>query len=76
MISNDINDIQDNDIQDNIQSTIKLFADDCVIYREICKEDDHQALQRDLQCLSTWSSDCQGVECFYVAVTGYMGSQL
>ena len=46
-----------NDIQDNIQSTMKLFADDCAIYREICKEDDHQALQRDLQCLSTWSSD-------------------
>ena len=46
-----------NDIQDNIQSPMKLFADDCAIYREICKEDDHQALQRDLQCLSTWSSD-------------------
>ena len=46
-----------NDIQDNIQSPMKLFADDCAIYREICKEDDHQALQRDLQYLSTWSSD-------------------
>ena len=45
-----------NDIQDNIQSRIRLFADDCVIYREIMTNSDHQILQQDLQQLSTWSS--------------------
>ena len=46
-----------NDIQDNIQSKIRLFADDCVVFREICSDKDHQILQSDLQKLSTWSSD-------------------
>ena len=46
-----------NDICDDLQSTIRLFADDCVIYKEICNEYDHHILQRDLQRLSTWSTD-------------------
>ena len=46
-----------NAICDEPQSTIRLFADDCVIYKEIRDEDDHHVLQRDLQRLSTWSTD-------------------
>ena len=48
---------QPNDICDELQSTIRLFADDCVIYKEIRDEDDHHVLQRDLQRLSNWSTD-------------------
>ena len=44
-----------NDIQDNIQSSIRLFADDCVVYREIVNEDDHLKLLQDVQLLSIWS---------------------
>nr|XP_054774593.1 uncharacterized protein LOC129282754 [Lytechinus pictus] len=45
-----------NDIQDQIRSSMRLFADDCVIYREISKSTDHHILQQDLQQLSNWSS--------------------
>ena len=44
-----------NDIKDNLKSPIRLFADDCVIYREILSELDHQILQEDLQKLSSWA---------------------
>ena len=38
-----------NDIADNINSTIRLFADDSVVYRQINSPDDHRILQEDLQ---------------------------
>ena len=41
-----------NDIQDNIQSTMRLFADDSTLYREIRRPEDHQILKDDLQQLS------------------------
>ena len=41
-----------NDITDNINSQIRLFADDSVIYREINDQQDHLILQRDLENLS------------------------
>ena len=34
-----------------IESEIRLFADDCVCYREIRKEDDTLKLQRDIDRL-------------------------
>ena len=48
-----------NDIQDNIKSSLRLFADDCVIYREIVTDDDHHILQQDLLQLSSWSATWQ-----------------
>ena len=45
-----------NDLPHNIASGIKLFADDCVLYRPINSTDDHLALQRDLDQLETWAS--------------------
>ena len=45
-----------NDIQDHIQSTMRLFADDSIVYREIVRPEDHDILQQDLQALATWSS--------------------
>ena len=44
-----------NDITANIQSKMRLFADDSVIYREIHTENDISILQQDLQTLSGWS---------------------
>ena len=37
-----------NDIGRNIESTIRLFADDCVIYRKILNNDDMEKLQKDV----------------------------
>eukprot|EP00057_Strongylocentrotus_purpuratus_P026134 XP_011680608.1 PREDICTED: uncharacterized protein LOC105446017 [Strongylocentrotus purpuratus] len=46
-----------NDIQDNIQSTMRLFTDDSTLYREIRRTEDLQVLEDDLQQLSRWSSN-------------------
>lgn len=43
-----------NDLPDHINSSIRLFADDCVLYREITQESDISLLQTDLQTISTW----------------------
>ena len=43
-----------NDISD-IEFEIRLFADDCVCYREIKDEDDTMKLQRDIDRLGSWA---------------------
>ena len=44
-----------NDITADIDSTIRLFADDCLVYRDIKSKSDCQALQNDLDRLVAWS---------------------
>ena len=44
-----------NDIVDNISSPIRLFADDCLLYRVIQFETDTVDLQSDLDTLAHWS---------------------
>jgi hypothetical protein len=44
-----------NDISMNIESTINLFADDCVIYRKIINKKDIENLQKDLDRLGEWA---------------------
>ena len=39
----------------DIESEIRLFADDCVCYREIKNEDDTLKLQRDIDRLGSWA---------------------
>ena len=48
-----------NDINNNIQSPIRLFADDSIIYRIIKYETDNNTLQSDLIQLQTWSNKLQ-----------------
>lgn len=43
-----------NDLPDCVSSSISLFADDCVIYREIANESDTSILQSDINALSNW----------------------
>lgn len=45
-----------NDLPDCIESRVRLFADDCLVYREINSVDDQLALQRDLDSLEEWAS--------------------
>ena len=48
-----------NDLILNIQSTVRLFADDCLIYQPINSPNDHQLLQQDLNTLNTWAKTWQ-----------------
>lgn len=48
-----------NDIASNISSSIRLFADDCVVYRKITCTDDVAELQQDLTRLGEWCSKWQ-----------------
>ena len=48
-----------NDINQNINSKIRLFEDDCVLYREINSKLDCLELQQDLQKLVCWSHTWQ-----------------
>ena len=44
-----------NDIDNGIQSSLRLFADDTILYREIWSKDDHNIIQNDIQTLFKWS---------------------
>ena len=44
-----------NDIWRNMESTIRLFADDCVIYKKIINNTDKEILQKDLDRLGEWA---------------------
>lgn len=43
-----------NDLPHDILSKIRLFADDCVIYRPLTNDSDHLILQDDLTQINTW----------------------
>ena len=44
-----------NDIWRNIEPTIRLFADNCEIYRKIINKEDIEKLQKDLDRLGEWA---------------------
>jgi hypothetical protein len=44
-----------NNIWSNIESKIRLFADDCIIYRKILNISDIEKLQTDLDKLGVWA---------------------
>ena len=48
-----------NDIAANINSTIRMFADDCLVYRTVTNTEDHLALQQDLNTLVKWLDSWQ-----------------
>ena len=48
-----------NDITSSIQSQVRLFEDNCLIYRTINSKCDHKILQNDLDCLASWASKWQ-----------------
>ena len=50
-----------NDITADIESEIRLFADDCVCYREIKDKEDTLKLQRDIDRLGNWARKLQRV---------------
>ena len=48
-----------NVLPDNIKSSVRLFADDCVMYRNIYFWRDCLILQEDLNSLALWEADWQ-----------------
>ena len=62
-----------NDISSDIESEIRLFADDCVCYREIKDEKDTMKLQRDIDLLGSrvrkWGMRFQPVKCNMMQLT-------
>ena len=44
-----------NDLPDSVSRKVRLFADDCLVYREVGSIDDQLALQRDLDSLENWA---------------------
>ncbi len=50
-----------NDLPKHLASNVRLFADDCIIYRVIKSEDDVDILQRDTDKLHSWA-ETNGME--------------
>ena len=46
-----------NDLPKCVTSTTRLFADDCIMYRNISSPVDLNTLQQDLDALSSWHGD-------------------
>ena len=44
-----------NDLPNSVSSKVRLFADDCLLYREINSIQDHISLQNDLKQLKFWA---------------------
>ena len=67
-----------NDLPDNIRSSVRLFADDCVLYRNIKTPTDCQILQDDLNSLGQWETDWQMkfnvAKCHSMRVTRHLPS--
>ena len=45
-----------NDLPSEISSKVRLFADDCLVYREIKSRHDQNDLQKDLNLLESWGT--------------------
>ena len=62
-----------NDIADGVSSSIRLFADDCLLYRPIRTPEDARLLQDDLSKLIKWSKTWQmafnASKCYVLRVT-------
>ena len=48
-----------NDLPENIRSSVRLFADDCLLYRNIKSPNDCQILQDDLISVAQWETNWQ-----------------
>ena len=46
-----------NDLPNHVKSQIRLFADDCLLYRTIQNPNDQEIIQNDLAALERWAND-------------------
>ena len=68
-----------NDLPDNIRASVRLFADDCVLYRNIHSLQDCLTLQEDLTSLGQWEADWQMkfnvAKCHSIRLRKFRGQQ-
>ena len=61
------------DISEGLNSTIRLFADDSILYREIKEQDDHHTLQKDLaevlNRVDKWQMSFNASKCHHLSIT-------
>lgn len=61
-----------NDLPEVVSSQVRLFADDCLLYREINTFQDHNTLQEDLKHLEewadTWGMRFNAKKCFILSI--------
>ena len=71
---------KNNDISVDIESEVRLFADDCVCYREIKNEEDILTLQRDIGRLGSrarnWGMRFQPVKCNMMQLANKRSSKI
>jgi len=48
-----------NDINENVTSSVRLFADDCIIFKTITSPQDSERLQDDLHTIWEWTQKWQ-----------------
>ena len=62
-----------NDLPDAVSSDVRLFADDCIMYKEIKSAKDQDALQKDIDSLCKWEKSWQmsfnSTKCYTMHVT-------
>ena len=62
-----------NDLSNSIHSNLRLFADDCVLYKEVATQQDCQILQQDLHLLphwpKTWQLSFNVSKCCHLGIT-------
>ena len=57
-----------NDLPDGVKSTVRLFADDCLLYREIRNFHDHIILQSDVKRLEEWGMRFNAQTCYTLSI--------
>ena len=61
-----------NDLPTSVKSQVRLFADDCLLYRKIESQSDQQVLQNDLVELekwaSTWGMRFNATKCYVMSI--------
>ena len=45
-----------NDLPQTVTSHVRMFTDDCLLYRQINGQNDHHTLQKDLKNLEEWAN--------------------
>ena len=62
-----------NDLPDSVQSSVRLFADDCLLYRQIRSNKDQEILQNDLKNLEIWANNWgmrfNAKKCYILSIT-------
>ena len=57
-----------------MKSQVRLFADDCLLYRQIKNREDHILLQNDLTCLEEWAHKgtmrFNAKKCYVISIKG------